>query len=411
MSWMMAAEILSRLSRLVTIVVLAAWLSLPEYGIAMLALACHELTRLLLRSGSGAVVIQCEESQLSVIAPTAGIIQWGICLSACLLQWFSAPYIAAFYDSKDLSMVLQWMAVSYLFYPIVALNVFMLNRSNRLRYFGLRSGLCVSIENLSCAIAAVAGYGAFSVAIGKIIGAVAWVLLFYFAPVQKFSLGYHHKAFIKIATLSGTIFISEGLRALRGQLDILIAGRLLTPDLLGIYSFARSAGIGLGKSLSGAFISGLYPYLCEKNRSSEIGSSLSRVYLFTIGISAVFLLQSLGAFIYIPLLFSEKWAPYSNFVSLLCLSAIPALFVDVSCCIWRAQNRAENEVVISTICLFISVITFVVVRPSSPIEFIHATLISSMCWLITLSAHIPKMFSMKIFPLKLYRSQFSKNSF
>ncbi|MCX5691088.1 MAG: polysaccharide transporter, partial [Planctomycetota bacterium] len=51
--WMLASEGVSRASRLITIIALAAFLTISEYGIAMLALACHELFRVFMRAGAG----------------------------------------------------------------------------------------------------------------------------------------------------------------------------------------------------------------------------------------------------------------------------------------------------------------------------------------------------------------------
>jgi PST family polysaccharide transporter len=61
-SWLMATEIAAKVSRLLVILALAASLGVVEYGTVMLALACHEIFKLILRSGAGAQIIQCSKN-------------------------------------------------------------------------------------------------------------------------------------------------------------------------------------------------------------------------------------------------------------------------------------------------------------------------------------------------------------
>lgn len=57
-SWLLGVEFLAKVSRLITLLVAAYFLLPAEYGIAMLALACHDIIRALMRSGAGSQVIQ-----------------------------------------------------------------------------------------------------------------------------------------------------------------------------------------------------------------------------------------------------------------------------------------------------------------------------------------------------------------
>ena len=125
-SWSISMEVVAKVSRIATIIVLASQLTVIEYGIAMLALVCHELFAQTLRAGVGTHLIQCKDSELSKIASNG--LTYQIFLSAVVasIQWFSAPLIASYYDIQILQTLMQWLAFSYLLFPFVSIQVFLL---------------------------------------------------------------------------------------------------------------------------------------------------------------------------------------------------------------------------------------------------------------------------------------------
>ena len=120
---MLLSEGVSRATRLITIVAMAAFLSGSEYGVAMLALACHELFRVFMRAGAGPKIIQCADADLPSLVGSGGVLQWLILLCLAAVQIVSAHWLAHFYNTPELVDLLQWMALSYLFYPLVSMRV------------------------------------------------------------------------------------------------------------------------------------------------------------------------------------------------------------------------------------------------------------------------------------------------
>jgi PST family polysaccharide transporter len=94
--WLLSAELLAKISRIFTVVVLAAQLSATSYGTAMLALAFHDVFGLLLRAGVGSQIINCSSDKLAKYARNGIFIQWAICLFIAFTQFSSANYFAAF---------------------------------------------------------------------------------------------------------------------------------------------------------------------------------------------------------------------------------------------------------------------------------------------------------------------------
>ena len=127
-SWLMATEIVAKISRVLVILALAANLGVVEYGTVMLALACHEIFKLILRSGAGAQIIQCTEQQLSSYAKNGALLQWLVCILLAGAQAGLASPIADFYETPSLIPLISLMAVVSLFYPLVSIKVFLIPR-------------------------------------------------------------------------------------------------------------------------------------------------------------------------------------------------------------------------------------------------------------------------------------------
>ncbi len=364
-TWVLSAEAMARASRVATLIALSYYLDSLAYGTVILALACHEMLRVFTRLGCGAKVIQCEQQQLTAFASNAITLQWLLCIALCLAQWVLAEVIAHFYDNPQLSELLQIMAFGHLFYPIVSIKVFLLQRENRLRYVGLASGACMALENFSIALLLWLSYGIYAAAIAKVIAAIFWVCLFSLPEVTLIKAGFNAQVMGTLIRYSSKILLTEITKSIRHNFDLLLAGRLLDGESFGVYSFAKSAGLGLAQSLGAAFNTALYPYLCQLERNSCAEEGLNSTLLMYAGVCTLFVLQALLAPFYIDLLFDQRWAEHATLVSVLCLAAIPLLALDTLCTHLRAKNKALEELKLMISSTLFTVIAIALLQPLS----------------------------------------------
>lgn len=368
-AWLLSAEVVAKTSRILTIIVLAAQLSPTSYGTAMLALAFHDVFGLLLRAGVGSQLINCKPHQLESFAKNGIVIQWGICLIIAIGQWSSADYLSSLYDNDNIAILLKIMAMIYLIYPWVSIKVFLIHRENKMRWFSIRNGLCVTIENCTIAITALLGADIFAVAIGKIAFSIFWLLLFSFAPVNSYGVEFKFSIIKRMLQTSGKLFNTEFFRGIRLHADIFIAGKLLSPELFGFYSFAKNAGVGISKSISQVYIAALYPYLCKLERKGKLLAQQRIVFILSLFIGCLFVIQAMLAPIYVPILFDEKWSSVIPIITILCLAALPNLIIDIVCCFQRAKLQYHRESITRLVCLFISLIPLLLITPNEPMVF------------------------------------------
>ncbi len=379
-SWLLGTEVSARFSRIVTIVAMAANLNSVEYGTAMLALAFHDVMRLILKCGAGAQIVQCSQQELADFAGNGGTIQWLICTGLAICQFSIAPLIGGFYDNVEITRLIQWMAPIYLLYPLTSINVFMVQRENKMRFLSLSNGSCIIAENLSTALLLALGFGLNAIVIGKLISALLWVTCFAFAPVKRFRLAFNTSILKHLFHTSGKLFGTEISKSFRLHADLFIAGKLLAPELFGIYSFAKSAGIGLSQSLNNAYNNALFPYICRLNRSGELDAATPKLTKLTGLVSVVFICQAMAAPIYVPLLFGNNWNMAIQTVSILCLAASMNLLFDTYCNFCRAAARYQEEFIKRCTVSVIGITIIVLLQPSTPIEVGFAVLIGSSVW-------------------------------
>jgi O-antigen/teichoic acid export membrane protein len=363
---MMVAEVLSRLSRFVTLFVLAAHFSNSDYGLAMLALVIHELFRVFTRLGIGAKIIQCRPNELHATLENAASLQWLVALAAASCQILLSQWIAEFYAMENLGELLKIMALAHLLYPIVSVRIFEQHRQNKLRYYGVASGFCIAFENLLVAFLVWVEASVFAVAYAKLAAAIFWVVLFIRLPSQLVVYRWEWRKQKALIAFSLKTLTSESSRMMRYQMDSIIAARLLSPDLFGLYSFAKSAGLGIAQSFSQAYLSALYPYLCKQIRATTGSASQNNsARSVTLMVCGLFLIQSILAIFYVEWFFGDRWVDAKNLVALLCLIAIPALIIDHYCLVLRAQNKPSEEMKIIATCTIMLAVAFLLIQPST----------------------------------------------
>jgi PST family polysaccharide transporter len=384
LSWMIVSEGMARASRLVTLFVLANQFSNRDYGLAMLALLIHELFRVFTRLGTGARIIQCDNSVLLSTLGNAATLQWCVTLLISTLQILLAELIANYYDYPELATLLKWMAIAHLCYPLVSVRIFESQRQNKLRYFGIASGICVSFENLCVALLATTGFGIYAIVYAKIAAAIAWVGLFWRLPSLCSRCIFEAKSMRSLLAFSSQTLSSELTRTLRFQADSLIAARLLTPDMFGLYTFAKSAGLGIAQSFTMAYQVALYPYLCKQNRAGNGGIAFRKTWYVTLGICTLFAAQALLAPVYIELLFGQRWENAEFVSTLLCVIAIPTLIMDHAGLTLRANNQPARELLLIALCTTSLFVTLAIALPNSPQQMATYFLVSSITWLTLL---------------------------
>lgn len=340
-----AGELFVRVTRIATTIVLARWLSAAELGVAATAIACFELVRVLANNGIGQMVVRASEERLEATCNTAWRLSWALCALMALIQTAAGLAIAHVTGRPELLFLIVCLAGVYAFMPWAMVHSWLLQRQYRMAALSAINAAQVGTDNVVTAALAVLGLGAWAVVLPKLLTAPIWLV------GTRLSVSWKRKPeagtipLREVALFAGPVLASEVLTAVRFNVDKMIVGALLGLEALGIYYFAFSAGYGLSLVLTTALASASFPHLADERLSAaEMLERFDRaLWRLALPISAIILVQAMAVYVYVPLLFGEKWASVVPVVAVLCLSATTKAFADLSTQLLRAAGLPGRE--------------------------------------------------------------------
>ncbi len=347
-SWLLGSEGLVRVTRLGTAVVLARHLTAFEFGIAALAIASHELLRVLAQNGFGLRLIREADAHIDRLSNTLYVLNWLWCLGLFAIQCCAAWAVARYYNHADLQGMLIVLAAIYLAMPLGLTHMYRVQRRQQLKITAWVDSSQIMIDNLLTAALAIAGFGAWAIVLPKLIVVPIWVVGYRIAERWQFRPAAGFASFRGAFTETRSVLSAELARSVRAQMDIFVIGRFLGTEALGIYYFARNAGLGISLALLQAAAHAMLPRFGELHRrfgiSTELRSATFRILgLLLLVTLPIIVAQTALAPLYVPLAFGDQWSDAIPVLMVLCLSAVPRIVGESITQLARASGHAHID--------------------------------------------------------------------
>lgn len=327
--WLGAAELISRIFRLVTTFTLARTFSSTDYGLAAVVITTFEFTTALtVKEGIVAKLIQADAKDLEEFCNTSYWLNWILCGSFFILQCIAAFPIAHFYRNEQLILPISVVALAYLVMPNYKIQDALIIRENRLNIVALGNVTQAILANAITVICALLGMGVWAVALPVVLTTPVWIVFYWsqhsWRPPRFFTLN----RWQEIVHFAKNRLGVDLLNRLIANLDYLLIGRFLGVEALGLYFFAFNAGLGISLNVISSFMSALFPHLCEVRENHEefkkrYFKSLKAIIIFVV---PLIILQASSAPFYVPIIFGKKWIPAIPILVIICLSALPRPF-------------------------------------------------------------------------------------
>jgi PST family polysaccharide transporter len=323
MGAMMLSEGTNRITRLITAVVMARYLTPWEFGIVAIAMTTAELLRVLTSSGLGAAVIKATDDELEPVCSAARRLTFWLYAGVLIAQLALAYPVAKAFGEPSLAWLVAGLAIPLAIYPFASVNVFRVQRARRARTTASMLTMQLSLDNLLVAILLMSGFGVWAVVWPKILCAVVWVVFYRrlepWQPVARPSLTVIRECW----RYSRKVLGSECLQALRTHADKLIIAKLIGIEAAGLYYFAFNAGVGITTGLINAFVLVLLPEISACRSPQDLMAkwrhSTGMIYAV---IAPLILAQVILAPWYVPLVFGAQWVDAVPLVMLLCTGAL-----------------------------------------------------------------------------------------
>ena len=349
-SCVMGAEMVNRITRIVTAVALARTMGIAEFGIAMAALTVHELVRMFIQNGLGTRIVTARDDELAQTAQAVHRLNWSLGLVLCAVQLLVAWPIAMHFASDDLAWAIALLACVHVIYPFAMVRVYLAQRHDRWGVVSFAMGAQAATDNVLTAVLAVLGFGIWSVVIPKFIVAIGWVLFHRRMTNWSPSQVVGKLSYAKLLKYAGNVLGVELLSTLRMHGDKAIVGLFLGPAALGLYSFATNIGRGITLSLSQGLSLVVLPYLCRSRANGRLQRSHAETLaVMTLAVAPLAILQVLHADWLVPLLFGAQWAPASELIAIIALASISHPVISATSQMLRADNRVHEDLRLSVL--------------------------------------------------------------
>jgi O-antigen/teichoic acid export membrane protein len=295
---------------LVATAVLARILSPSEFGLVALAVVFITVLDTISDLGLSPALVISTEEELRERADTvfASTVVIGTILSG--LTAAVAPLAAAFFDQPDLTPLLAVLGLNFLLRSLGATHYALAQKRIDFRSRTAAELVGVVVRGATGIALALAGFGAWSLVLGYLVGTSALtVTLWTLIPWRPSGLGRGSRAQLRrMLRFGSTLTGVDVLAAVIGQIDYVFVGRVLGTYALGLYTL----GFRLPEMLviSFAVVAGrvLFPAFAAVDRDK-----LGRAFLVSVRYTAIVALPlGVGVAVlaepFILAVFGERWA-------------------------------------------------------------------------------------------------------
>ncbi|UZD89713.1 oligosaccharide flippase family protein [Cognatishimia activa] len=337
-----ASEVVSKLSRLFVVIMVARHLGAEQIGLAAAALAVCDILKSLTENGIGQKIIAAPEGDLPQVTARAHRLFWQVNLTLFLVQTLIGG-LFVYFENPIVGMLIALTAVELLFMPAGLVQAALAMREGKLSQTAAIAGAQICSANLLSVGLVLIAPSPLVLVLPRVLTAPIWLI-----AMRRLRPWSPHRS---VTPAPVHDFLTFGLpvigislvNALRLHADKLVIGALLGAEGLGGYFMAFNAGLSIATSYVAAFDKVIFPHLCK-------GTSMDVRRLALLGVAMIaplVLMQSLLAPIYVPLLLGEAWSYITPVVSLLCLTALPLTLWSAAAAQLRVAGHPEVELVVT----------------------------------------------------------------
>jgi PST family polysaccharide transporter len=345
-SWLFSAQIVSRIARLMTTLVVARVLSPEHFGIVAIALTVNEFAMVVSRYGTTTALIKSDDHLLENNCRTAWSLNWTIGVTLLVIQCILAGPIANLYSEPGITGPIMVLSIVYLLLPIGAVNQALTARRGDMKTVAKAEVWQAIVDAFLTVSLAFAGFGIWALILPKILVVPIWIFVHQKASPwadRKFQLAGSSSLLKFGVAVAGT----EILTVIRHSIDYILIGFFLGIEALGIYFFAFNAGLGITKSLLTAMTNALLPSLCRagSDKEQQKHDFMRAVSLIMLLISTWVAMQVSLAAWYVPLIFGDKWVENGALpiLMIICLCGIPLALTETCSQYMRARGVPNRD--------------------------------------------------------------------
>lgn len=305
-------------------IILSRLISPEEFGLTAMISIFISIANILINSGLSSSLIRYKESSPSDYS-TVFYFNIGVSLSIYLVLFFSAPFIAAFYEQPELILLTRTITLVFvlssfgLIQNTILIKELNLKKQTLINFSGLFISVIVGI------VMALKGYGVYAI-VGQTLSQSACV-----TSLLWITSKWRPSGFIKIESLKklwkfGSYVLFTGIfNSIANNLDNLIIGKIFAPATLGLFVRAKSTRAIPENIFSSVLSTTTFSILSKLNDNFE---ELKKKHLYFFRLSVFFFIPfmigfNLASDDLILLLYGRKWEDSIPLLKIISFGILP----------------------------------------------------------------------------------------
>ncbi len=236
-AWNYIGWFLAKVVVLASTAVLARLLTPEDFGVVGFAAVVISFLAVLQELGLGSALIQ-RRGGVDDAADTVFTFNLMVGAALTLVVLGLAPSVASFFDEPQVTPLLQALSATFLLNALATTHITLLRRDLAFARKAIPDIGSSVVKGLVGVLAAVAGYGVWSLVLAQLAGSVAAVLLSWSVIPWRPRIRIQVPLLRSLTRFGGTLMVADIVHALVANLDYVIVGRVLGGTALGIYVLA-----------------------------------------------------------------------------------------------------------------------------------------------------------------------------
>ena len=304
-------------------IILARLLVPKDYGLIAMTQIFYVIARVFIDSGFSNALMR-KKDRKEIDYSTVFVTNVVLTSFSALLLYFSAPWIANFYNEPVLKSIVRAYALLLILNSVNAVQATRLRINLQFKIFGFITVVNNVTIGIITIIFAYLGFGVWSLIYPSFISPFLKFVLFWYFQRWRPKLNFSWKIWHEYFSYGSKLLASSLLDKIWGSLYSLVIGKAYSAADLGYYSRAGSYASLPERTFHGVLGSVTFPVLCSI-QDDEARLRVAYRRLIRLSGYVVFpLLMGLAALAkpVIFVLITEKWAASIPYLSVICFSAM-----------------------------------------------------------------------------------------
>ena len=302
-------------------IILARLLSPEEYGIIAIVMVFILLANVFVESGFNTALIQKKDAD-EVDFSSVLYLSLGVATILYVVIFFTAPFIASFYDQPILIQVLRVLSTTIFIGAFNSIQNAYVARNMLFKKLFTSSLGSVTISGVVGIIAAYSGLGVWALVLQQLTSQLAVAVILWFTVKWRPHLIFSTTRVKSLFSYGSKLLAAGLLDTLYSNLRTLIIGRMYTPSMLGYYNRGQQFPQLIVSNINGSIQSVMLPALSahqdDRKRVKEmmrraVVSSSFLIFPMMVGMAVV-------AEPLVKIVLTEKWLPAIPFLQIACFT-------------------------------------------------------------------------------------------